>query len=46
MIEFISLLIGYMIMAGADSIDAAFANNISMDGLIVAGCYAAVCSIL
>ena len=46
MIEFISLLIGYMIMAGADSIDAAFANNISMDGLIVAGCYAAVCSII
>lgn len=38
MAEFISLIISFLIMAIADSVDAAFSNSISVDVVIAVGC--------
>lgn len=45
MAEFISLLIGYTLMALADSVDNAFATNISIDAIVVLGCLLAISQI-
>lgn len=45
MTEFVSLLISYVFMAIADSVDYAFGNNISIDAVVVIGCMTSISSI-
>lgn len=40
--DFVSLLIAYMLMAFADSVDNAFSHNISLDAVVVCGCISTI----
>lgn len=42
MSEFIQLVFSFILMSLADSVDKSFANNISLDAVIVVGCVASV----
>lgn len=44
--EFLSLLVSFLIMAIADSIDVAFGNNISIDSVVVIGCAVSFLSVV
>lgn len=41
MSEFLSLLVGFLVMAVADSIDSAFTNYLSVDAIVAMTCYVA-----
>lgn len=45
MTEFLSLLIGFLVMAVADSVDSAFTNYLSVDAIVAMTCYTAIAKV-